>query len=103
VHAASDAAVPVVERLRARYPAVASRLIVTGQPPYPNAKVYSLDRMLESARYDLIVMADSDVRVTGGMLAAMAAEFADGGLALRPAHTARFPEGVSGPRSRRWG
>ena len=82
VHAASDAAVPVVERLRARYPAVASRLIVTGQPPYPNAKVYSLDLMLESARYDLIVMADSDVRVTGGMLAAMAAEFADGGLGL---------------------
>ena len=30
--------------------AVPSRLIVTGEPPYPNAKVYSLDRMLAAAR-----------------------------------------------------
>ena len=45
-----------------------SRLIVTGEPPYPNAKVYSLDRMLAAARHDLIVMSDSDIRVTPDML-----------------------------------
>jgi ceramide glucosyltransferase len=78
--------VAVVERLRARYTAVPSRLIVTGEPPYPNAKVYSLDRMLAAARHDLLVMCDSDVRVTPALLATLAAEFADGrvGLATCP-------------------
>ena len=58
----------MAERLRARYPDVPSRLIVTGEPPYPNAKVYSLDRMLAAARHDLLVMSDSDIRVTPEML-----------------------------------
>src|ERR1044071_4121040 len=35
-----DPAVRIVEKLRAEYPAVPSRLIVTGEPPYPNAKVF---------------------------------------------------------------
>jgi ceramide glucosyltransferase len=82
VHDSSDPAAAVVENLRTRYPAVPSRLIVTGEPPYPNIKVYKLDRMLECARHDLIVMADSDIRVTPGMLAAIAAEFQDGKLGL---------------------
>jgi ceramide glucosyltransferase len=77
VRSGSDPAMAVAERLAARYPAVPSRLIVTGEPPYPNAKVYSLDRMLSAAAHDLIVMADSDVRVDGELLATLAAEFAD--------------------------
>ena len=72
----------MVERLQAQYPAVPSRLIVTGEPPYPNAKVYSLDRMLEAARHDLVVMADSDIRVTPDMLSTIAAEFADEKLGM---------------------
>ena len=64
-----DPAIAVAERLRARYPRMPSRLIVTGEPPYPNAKVYSLDRMLAAARHDLLVMSDSDIRVTPDMLA----------------------------------
>jgi len=82
VRTPDDPAIGVVERLRARYPNVASRLIVTGEPPYPNAKVYSLDRMLAAARHDLLVMSDSDIRVTPGMLAAIAAEFQDAKLGL---------------------
>ena len=82
VRSAGDPAIAVVERLRTRYPAVPSRLIVTGEPPYPNAKVYSLDRMFAAARYDLLVMADSDVRVTAGMLSTIAAEFQDEKLGL---------------------
>jgi ceramide glucosyltransferase len=82
VRSESDPAVPVVERLRARYNDVPSRLLITGEPPYPNAKVYSLDRMLSAARHDLIVMADSDVRVTPDMLAAIAAEFSGRKLGL---------------------
>ena len=41
-----DELIALVESLRRRYAAVPSRLIVTGEPPYPNAKVYSLDLML---------------------------------------------------------
>jgi ceramide glucosyltransferase len=77
VRSASDPAIEVVERLRAAYPATPSRLIVTGEPPYANAKVYALDRMLSAATHDLLVMADSDVRVDGRMLATIAAEFDD--------------------------
>jgi ceramide glucosyltransferase len=75
VRSAEDPAISVVERLEARYPAIPSRLIVSGEPPYPNAKVFSLDRMLAEARYDLIVMSDSDIRVSPGMLSIVAAEF----------------------------
>jgi ceramide glucosyltransferase len=82
VRTADDRAVPVVEQLRAAYPLVPSRLILTGEPPYPNAKVYSLDLMLQAARYDLLVMSDSDIRVTPAMLQQVAAEFQNPRLGL---------------------
>jgi ceramide glucosyltransferase len=82
VRTADDPVIAVVERLRARYGSVPSRMIVTGEPPYPNAKVYSLDRMLAAARHDLLVMSDSDIRVTRDMLAVLAAEFQDAKLGL---------------------
>jgi ceramide glucosyltransferase len=82
VRSGSDPAIEVAERLRARYPAIPSRLIVTGEPPYANAKVYSLDLMFAAASHDLIVMADSDIRVTSSMLATVAAEFADPSVGL---------------------
>jgi ceramide glucosyltransferase len=82
VRAANDPAITVVERLRAQYPGVPARLTVTGDPPYPNAKVYSLDRMLAASSFDLLVMSDSDIRVTPGMLLAIAAEFADPAVGL---------------------
>jgi len=72
-----DPAVAVVEKLRSEYPSVPSRLIVTGEPPYPNAKVYSLECMLAEAAHDLVVMSDSDIRVTPSLLRAAAAEFQD--------------------------
>jgi ceramide glucosyltransferase len=77
VRVASDPAVAVVERLRAEFPQVAVRLILTGEPPYANAKVFSLDRMMAVARHDLLVMSDSDIRVTPDFLRVIAAEFQD--------------------------
>jgi ceramide glucosyltransferase len=82
VRSAADPAIAVAERLRAAYPAIPSSLIVTGEPPYPNAKVFSLDCMLAAAQHDLIVMADSDIHVTPSMLATIAAEFQDPKLGL---------------------
>src|ERR1700683_1768518 len=57
VRNAKDPSVEVVERLSASYPHIPARLIVTGEPPYANAKVFSLDTMLGAARHGLIVMA----------------------------------------------
>jgi ceramide glucosyltransferase len=82
VRTAKDLAIPVVERLCARYPHISTRLLITGEPPYPNAKVFSLDTMLAASRYDLIVMADSDIRVTPGMLSVLAGEFRDPHIGL---------------------
>src|SRR5438105_13702728 len=78
----ADPAVAIVESLQREFPNVASQLIVTGDPPYANAKVFSLARMLAAARHDLIVMSDSDIRVAPAMLASIANEFADPNIAL---------------------
>lgn len=72
-----DPAVIVARKLCAEYPHVRARILITGEPPYPNAKVYSLDRMIEAAANDLVVMSDSDTRVTPNLLRTVAAEFQD--------------------------
>jgi ceramide glucosyltransferase len=72
-----DPAVAVVEKLRQEYQNVPSRLLITGEPPYPNAKVFSLDQMLAASAHDILVMSDSDIRVTRTMLRTIAAEFED--------------------------
>jgi ceramide glucosyltransferase len=77
-----DAAVPIVRGLCERYPEVPARLIVTGEPPYPNAKIFALAAMLEQSRHSLVVMSDSDIRVAPGFLRDIAAEFYDPQLAL---------------------
>jgi len=82
VRAPDDPARAVFEKLSAEFPAVPARLIVTGEPPYPNAKVFSLAKMLAAARSELIVMADSDTRAPAGFLRALAAEFQDPELGL---------------------
>jgi len=79
----ADPAYGVVEKLRREYPAVATRTILTGEPPWPNAKVWSLSLMTEQAEFDLLIMSDSDIRVTPGMARTIAGEFAaDHGLAV---------------------
>ena len=75
VHDDADPAIALVEKLRREFPAVPTRLIVSGDPPYPNAKVYSLDLMLQAARHEIVVMGDSDVRVSPRLLETLAREF----------------------------
>ena len=82
VESDQDAAVPVVRRLMDAHPAIPSRVVLTGRSPYPNAKVHNLRGMLQHARNQLIVMADSDVRVTPGFLRVMAAEMSGRNVAL---------------------
>ncbi len=74
---AADPALALVARLQTQYPTVPCQMIVTGEPPYANAKVFSLDCMLQKALYPLLLMADSDVRVDPGFLEILNAEFND--------------------------
>jgi ceramide glucosyltransferase len=73
----SDPGIAVARKLMAEYPQVVAKVIITGEPPYANAKVFSLDQMMRAAAYDLLVMSDSDIRVTPAMLKTVAAEFQD--------------------------
>src|ERR1700740_425092 len=77
VRSQNDPALRVDRALQQEYSAIPARLLITGEPPYPNAKVFSLERMLEAAANDLVVMSDSDVRVTPKLLRTIAAEFQD--------------------------
>jgi ceramide glucosyltransferase len=78
----NDPAAEVVARLQREYPKIPSQVVLTGEPPYPNAKVYSLERMMAAAGHDLLVMSDSDIRVTPDLLRTIAAEFQDAHLGV---------------------
>jgi ceramide glucosyltransferase len=82
VRSEGDPAVQVVSQLQREYSKTPSRLVITGEPPYPNAKVFSLERMMAVAANDLLVMSDSDTRVTPDLLRSAAAEFQDAGLGV---------------------
>jgi ceramide glucosyltransferase len=82
VREAHDPALAVVKKLQAEHPRIRSQVFVTGEPPYPNAKVFSLDLMLSKASNDLVVMSDSDIRVTPTLLRTVAAEFQDSSLGV---------------------
>ncbi len=77
-----DPAIRVVQSLIAEYPAITTKLIITGEPPYPNGKVFSLSRMLELASHPLIVMSDSDIHVGPDFCRRIAAEFGNTGVDL---------------------
>jgi ceramide glucosyltransferase len=59
----SDPALEVVRRLCARYPHVNVRIVFSGEPDKPNAKVCTLREMFSAARYEYVVISDSDVGV----------------------------------------
>jgi ceramide glucosyltransferase len=82
VEGEEDAAVAVVRRLMRDYPLIQAKLVIAGPSPFPNAKVHSLRAMLAEARHDLILMADSDVRVIPDFLRIVAAEMSGPNVAL---------------------
>jgi ceramide glucosyltransferase len=58
-----DSALLLVDELAAQYPQVKINVLTCGEPTFPNAKVYSLTRMIEAAQHDILVISDSDVEV----------------------------------------
>ena len=72
-----DAGLEIARKVAARYPEIRSRFLCSGNPPYANAKVWSLERMENAAAYRFLVVSDSDVSVTRGYLRAVMAPFED--------------------------
>jgi ceramide glucosyltransferase len=79
---ADDPALSLVRRLSAQFPSVRARILVAGEPPWPNAKAWSLALMMREARNDLLVMSDSDIMAAPDLLRVIAAQFQDERLAV---------------------
>jgi ceramide glucosyltransferase len=59
-----DTALPIIREIAERYPHIPCRILITGQPRWPNAPNYCFHRLTEIASYDILVTSDSDVEVT---------------------------------------
>jgi ceramide glucosyltransferase len=74
---ADDLGLAAARRVAARYPQIPSRILTCGEPPWPNARTWSLEVMRREARNEILVAADSDVRVGRDYLAAVVAPMRD--------------------------
>jgi len=70
-----DAGLEVARRVAARHPRIPVRFFSTGELRYINAKVHSLEVMTAAASHPILVISDSDVRVTPDYLRGVAAPF----------------------------
>lgn len=77
VREADDPAAEIAHRLAAQFPNHDAEVLVTGEPDIPNAKVFSLLQMAKRARYEILIISDSDIRATPDYLRGVAADFAD--------------------------
>lgn len=78
VQAPDDPAIPIVRAVMQRFPGVDAQLIITGSAPrLANPKIANVNGLLHRAKYDLLVIADSDIRVEADYLAAVARCFSD--------------------------
>jgi ceramide glucosyltransferase len=64
-----DPALAVVRRIRHIYPSVPVKIVISGDPWRPNAKVCSLMKMYEHAAHDYLIISDSDVKVSPNYIA----------------------------------
>jgi ceramide glucosyltransferase len=72
-----DPALRVVNILRERHPNVPVKVVLSGEPDRPNAKVCSLERMVQAAETDYLIISDSDVHVAPDYLRAVVAPLLD--------------------------
>lgn len=72
-----DLGLAAARRVAARYPNVQARILTCGEPPWPNARTFSLEIMRRDASYPILVTSDSDVRVGPDYLVSVVAPLAD--------------------------
>jgi ceramide glucosyltransferase len=64
------------------FPDVPARLVITGKPLVPNAKVWSLSALAREARNEILIMADSDVHLPDDACMTLVEELSRPGVAL---------------------
>jgi ceramide glucosyltransferase len=77
VRHSTDAALPVVRELCRNYPDRDIALVINPRVAGSNLKVANLDNMMPAAKHDILVMADSDMRVDCHYLGAITAPLQD--------------------------
>jgi ceramide glucosyltransferase len=82
VQSRSDGAVAVVERLRAEFPQTSLKLIVGPRSYGSNRKVSNLINMAGFIEHDVVVIADSDIRVERDYLQRLSAALEQPGVGL---------------------
>jgi len=82
VQRASDPAIAVVERLRARHPSIDIAFVINPAEHGVNRKIGNLINMLPSARHDVLIISDSDIHVAPDYLSQIAHALAQPGVGL---------------------
>ncbi len=72
-----EPAIPVIEKLIQDFPARPIRLLIGSEPLGVSDKVNKLCRLVREARYDLVLISDSDVRIEPGFLSGIVVPFSD--------------------------
>jgi ceramide glucosyltransferase len=89
----ADPAIGVVRKLQAKYPNLPIDLVVCDRILGTNIKVSNLAQMLPAARYELLLVNDSDIRVPPDYLRQVIAPLADASVGL----VTCLYRGVAGP------
>ncbi len=82
VDAAEDPVVPLLRRLMAEFPDRSIRLIIGSEAVASNNKVAKVSLLAREARYDLLVVNDSDIRVGRDYLRRVVSPFRDVGVGV---------------------
>jgi ceramide glucosyltransferase len=77
-----DSSVALIERLKADFTELDIELVVDTRTLGNNPKVSNLQNMLEHARYDTLILMDSDIRVRNGFLLKIAPHISDDRVGL---------------------
>jgi ceramide glucosyltransferase len=78
----ADPALELAQKLRAEFPRVAITIVAGGRPIGLNPKVNNLKQLAEAARFEHVLISDSDVRVDPQYLRAVASEMGDPAVGL---------------------
>jgi ceramide glucosyltransferase len=92
----TDPARRVVETLMTQYPKVRARLIIGAVDVGPNPKVNNLVKSYESAKYDHLLISDSNVRVSSQYLKRVVAHLDNGVGIITAVVSGRNPKGFGG-------
>lgn len=81
-HRESDPAVPVVRRVMAELTGADISLVIDGALPGSNFKICNLANMMQTAKHDVLVVADSDMRVGPDYLDAVIGKLLEPGVGI---------------------